>query len=89
MLYGVYKNRRLIVYPKGNVKDNGSGFISMYVEIESTSLMESTPPTEAFAELRFYVYNKKENKYFTIQGAALQISCSFFKILRINSHIIE
>ncbi|KAL9861637.1 putative MATH/TRAF domain-containing protein [Arabidopsis thaliana] len=62
----------LIVYPKGNVKDNGSGFISMYVEIESTSLMESTPPTEAFAELRFYVYNKKENKYFTIQDVEVK-----------------
>ncbi|KAG2322274.1 hypothetical protein Bca52824_015487 [Brassica carinata] len=31
------------------------------------SLMVFTPPTETFAELRFFVYNKKENKYFTIQ----------------------
>ncbi|CAN7086728.1 unnamed protein product [Brassica oleracea var. botrytis] len=30
--------------------------------------MVLTPPTEVFAELRFFVYNKKENKYFTIQG---------------------
>ncbi|AEE34959.1 unnamed protein product [Arabidopsis thaliana] len=49
----------------GNVKDNGSGFISMYVELDSSSLMESKPPTEVFAELRFFVYNKKQNKYFT------------------------
>ncbi|WZZ67785.1 hypothetical protein YC2023_079155 [Brassica napus] len=54
-------NWRLILYPKGNGEDNGSGFISMYVEIDSESL------TEVFAELRFFVYNKKENKYFTIQ----------------------
>ncbi|KAF8091269.1 hypothetical protein N665_0450s0027 [Sinapis alba] len=60
-------NWRLIVYPKGNEKDDGSGFISMYVEIDSKSLMVFTPPTEVFAELRFFVYNKKENKYFTIQ----------------------
>ncbi|XP_033130268.1 uncharacterized protein LOC103831369 [Brassica rapa] len=53
--------RRLIVYPKGNEKDDGSGFISMYVEIDSKIT------TEVFAELRFFVYNKKENKYFTIQ----------------------
>ncbi|CAH8257620.1 unnamed protein product [Arabidopsis lyrata] len=52
-------NWRLIIYPKGNVKDNESGFISMYVELDSTSLTESTP-TEVFAELRFFVYNKKK-----------------------------
>lgn len=80
MLYVVYKNRRLILYPKGNVKDNGSGFISMYVELDSTSLMESIPQTQVFAELRFFVYNKKENKYFTIQGE-VYISCSFFNII--------
>ncbi|KAL0701299.1 hypothetical protein Bca4012_057421 [Brassica carinata] len=61
------QNRRLIVYPTGNKKDDGSGFVSMYVEIDSKSLMVLTPPTEVFAELRFFVYTKKENKYFTIQ----------------------
>ncbi|KAL0664030.1 hypothetical protein Bca4012_100867 [Brassica carinata] len=60
-------NWRLIIYPQGNGKDNGSGYISMYVEIESESLMVLTPPTEVFAEIRFFVYNKKENKYRTIQ----------------------
>ncbi|CAN6937225.1 unnamed protein product [Brassica oleracea] len=61
------KKWRLIIYPQGNGKDNGSGYISMYVEIESESLMVLTPPTEVFAEIRFFVYNKKENKYLTIQ----------------------
>ncbi|CAA7030916.1 unnamed protein product [Microthlaspi erraticum] len=60
-------NWRLIVHPKGNKKDNGSGFISMYVEIDSKSLMISTPPADVFAEVRFFVFNKKQNKYFTIQ----------------------
>ncbi|CAN6844135.1 unnamed protein product [Brassica oleracea] len=58
---------KLIVYPKGNEKDNGNGFISMYVEIDSESLI-SAPQREVFAELIFFVYNKKETKYFTIQG---------------------
>ncbi|KAL1197508.1 hypothetical protein V5N11_012087 [Cardamine amara subsp. amara] len=49
--------------PTGNDKDNGSGFNSMYVELDSTSLATST----VFAYLTFFVYNKKENKYFTIQ----------------------
>ncbi|XP_010512015.1 PREDICTED: uncharacterized protein LOC104788034 [Camelina sativa] len=57
--------------PKGNVKDNGSGFISMYVEIDSTSLV-STPPTEVFAKLRFFIYNKKINKYFTIHDVEVK-----------------
>uniref|UniRef100_A0A0D3CXM7 MATH domain-containing protein n=1 Tax=Brassica oleracea var. oleracea TaxID=109376 RepID=A0A0D3CXM7_BRAOL len=64
--YGGY-NWRLIIYPKGNGEDNVRGFISMYVEIDSESLMLFTSPTEIFAEVRFFVYNKKENKYFTIQ----------------------
>ncbi|KAJ4884273.1 TRAF-like family protein [Raphanus sativus] len=60
-------NWRMIIYPKGNQKDNGIGFISMYVEIDTASLMVFTPPSDVFAELRFFVYNKKENKYLTIQ----------------------
>ncbi|CAH8263510.1 unnamed protein product [Arabidopsis lyrata] len=59
-------NWRMIIYPNGNNKDNGSGFISMYVEIDGESLM-STPPSEVFADVRFFVFNKNENKYFTIQ----------------------
>ncbi|KAF8099942.1 hypothetical protein N665_0235s0039 [Sinapis alba] len=44
----------------------------MYVEIDSESLMTYTPPTEVFAELRFFVYNKKANKYFTIQDVGVK-----------------
>ncbi|CAN6884393.1 unnamed protein product [Brassica oleracea var. botrytis] len=55
-------NWRLVIYPNGNEKDNGTGFISTYVELDSTAL-EST----VLAYLTFFVYNKKENKYFTIQ----------------------
>ncbi|CAH2053054.1 unnamed protein product, partial [Thlaspi arvense] len=59
-------NWRMVIYPKGNDNDFGIGFISMYVEIDTTSLT-SKQPSEVFADLRFFVYNKKENKYFTIQ----------------------
>ncbi|CAN6844143.1 unnamed protein product [Brassica oleracea] len=54
-------NWKLIVYPQGNKKDNGEGFISMYVEIDSESLT-STPQCDVFAELIFFVYNKKETQ---------------------------
>uniref|UniRef100_M4CIF5 MATH domain-containing protein n=1 Tax=Brassica campestris TaxID=3711 RepID=M4CIF5_BRACM len=36
------------------------------------SLMVFTPPTEVFAEIRFFIYNKKENKYFTIQDVEVK-----------------
>ncbi|XP_020865699.1 uncharacterized protein LOC9323038 [Arabidopsis lyrata subsp. lyrata] len=66
-------NWRLVIYPKGNEKDNGNGFISMYVEFGDTSLM-STPPMgpPLFAYLVFFVYNKKANKYFTIQDVEVK-----------------
>ncbi|XP_018469099.1 uncharacterized protein LOC108840779 [Raphanus sativus] len=64
-------NWKLIVYPKGNEKDNGKGFISMYIEIDSESLI-SAPQHEVFAELIFFVYNKKENKYLTIQDVEVK-----------------
>ncbi|KAF8059226.1 hypothetical protein N665_1233s0006 [Sinapis alba] len=64
-------NWKLIVYPKGNKKDNAKGFISMYVEIDSKSLI-SAPNCEVFAELIFFVYNKTENKYFTIQDVEVK-----------------
>ncbi|XP_010490035.2 PREDICTED: uncharacterized protein LOC104767751 [Camelina sativa] len=56
-------NWRLVIYPTGNEKDNGKGFISMYVELDTSSLTAST----VLAYFTFFVYNKKENKYFTIQ----------------------
>ncbi|KAG2306555.1 hypothetical protein Bca4012_084449 [Brassica carinata] len=55
-------NWRLVIYPKENETDEGAGFISLYVEIDSKTL-ESTVLTY----LTFFVYNKKERKYFTIQ----------------------
>ncbi|CAH2053051.1 unnamed protein product [Thlaspi arvense] len=33
---------RLVIYPKGNESDNGSKFISMYVEFDNTSLTSTT-----------------------------------------------
>jgi len=47
----------------------------MYVEIDSKSLI-SAPQREVFAELIFFVYNKKEKKYLTIQGSYLPCALS-------------
>ncbi|CAL9221828.1 unnamed protein product [Arabidopsis halleri] len=64
-------NWRLVIYPKGKAKDEGSGFISMYVEIDSTNLL-STPLTDVVAYLIFFVYNKKTDKYFTIRDTEVK-----------------
>ncbi|KAJ4909648.1 TRAF-like family protein [Raphanus sativus] len=53
-------NWKLIVYPKGNEKDNGKGFISMYIEIDSESLI-SAPQHEQV--LPFDSFNNPENGY--------------------------
>ena len=54
----------------------------MYVEIDSKSFI-SEPQCEVFAELIFFVYNKKENKYFTIQGKLLVIYLCLFTYISV------
>ncbi|XP_023644265.1 uncharacterized protein LOC111832158 [Capsella rubella] len=76
-------NWRLVIYPKGNEKDKGNGFVSLYVELDDTSLM-SKPPSEVFAYLVFFVYNKKANKYFTIQDVEVKR-----KWISFNFHLAE
>lgn len=58
-------NRTLVVYPKGNKNDNGAGFLSLYAAIDNSTL---APHQEVYVDLRFYVFNRVEKKYFTIQG---------------------
>ncbi|CAH8353648.1 unnamed protein product [Eruca vesicaria subsp. sativa] len=57
-------NWTLVVYPNGNKNDKGSGYLSLYVAIDNSTL---APHEEVYVDLRFYVFNKKEKKYFTIQ----------------------
>ncbi|CAH8355522.1 unnamed protein product [Eruca vesicaria subsp. sativa] len=58
-------NWTFIVYPRGNKNDNGTGYISLYVAIDKSTFV--FPLLEVQADIRFYVFNKKENKHFTIQ----------------------
>ena len=53
------------MYPNGNKNDKGSGYLSLYAAIDNSTL---APHEEVYVDLRFYVFNKKEKKYFTIQG---------------------
>ncbi|CAL9239225.1 unnamed protein product [Arabidopsis halleri] len=61
-------NWRLVVYPKGNEEDNGSGFVSMYVEC----LSSTTPPIDVFAYLTFFVFSEEEKKYLSIQDVEVK-----------------
>ncbi|CAL9248304.1 unnamed protein product [Arabidopsis halleri] len=58
-------NWTLIVYPKGNKKDGGEGQVSLYVQIDNSTLLNS--PKEVYAEVKFFIYNRKEDKYLTYQ----------------------
>ncbi|KAL1197746.1 Ubiquitin C-terminal hydrolase 12 [Cardamine amara subsp. amara] len=58
-------NWTLVVYPNGNKNDKGSGYLSLYVAIDNSSFVAAHQ--EVYADLRFYIFNKKERKYFTIQ----------------------
>ncbi|XP_022773692.1 probable inactive serine/threonine-protein kinase fnkC [Durio zibethinus] len=58
-------NWRLSLYPNGNKKSNGFGFISLYLQIEGT---ENLPRTwEVNASFRFFVLDQIRDKYLTIE----------------------
>ncbi|KAH0933372.1 hypothetical protein HID58_010489 [Brassica napus] len=59
-------NWTLRVYPNGNNKDGGSGYLSLYVAIDKSSL-DASAHQEVYADLRFYIFNRNQRKYFTIQ----------------------
>ncbi|EOA24402.1 hypothetical protein CARUB_v10017651mg, partial [Capsella rubella] len=59
-------NWTLLVYPKGNVKDGApSDWVSMYVQIDNSTIINT--PKEVYAEVKFFIYNRKEDKFFTYQ----------------------
>lgn len=65
------------MYPNGNKKDSGSGYLSLYVAIDNSTLVAAHQ--EVLADLRFYIFNNNERKHFTIQG-----SINFDLLYKIN-----
>ncbi|XVE67962.1 hypothetical protein DITRI_Ditri09bG0030100 [Diplodiscus trichospermus] len=58
-------NRRLSLYPNGNKKSNGIGFISLYLQIENT---ETLPRTwEVNVNFRFFILDQIRDKSLTIE----------------------
>ncbi|XP_019102485.1 PREDICTED: BTB/POZ and MATH domain-containing protein 6-like, partial [Camelina sativa] len=82
-------NWTLVVYPKGNKNDNGTGYISLYVVLDNSTL--TSPREEVHADLRFYIFNKKQKKYFTFQDtdvwrfSAIKTMWGFSKVLPLTT----
>ncbi|XVF16464.1 hypothetical protein REPUB_Repub10bG0033000 [Reevesia pubescens] len=55
----------LSLYPNGNKKSNGSGFISLYLKIEETEIFART--WEVNVNFRFFILDQIRDKYLTIE----------------------
>ncbi|XP_039014371.1 MATH domain and coiled-coil domain-containing protein At2g05420-like [Hibiscus syriacus] len=56
---------RLSLYPNGNKKSNGEGFISLYLQIDG---IENFPSTwEVNVNFRFFIHDQIRDKYLTIE----------------------
>ncbi|KAH7522733.1 hypothetical protein FEM48_Zijuj07G0169800 [Ziziphus jujuba var. spinosa] len=58
---------RLSFYPNGDLKNNGNGYISLYLEIVETNTKALN--WEVTANFKFLVYDQMEDNYLTIQVA--------------------
>ncbi|RZC20227.1 MATH domain and coiled-coil domain-containing protein At3g58370-like isoform X2 [Glycine soja] len=58
---------RLILYPSGNIKSNGNGYVSLYLAIADTEKLSSG--WEVDVNFKLFVFNQKNNNYLTIQDA--------------------
>ncbi|XP_010519653.1 PREDICTED: probable inactive serine/threonine-protein kinase fnkC [Tarenaya hassleriana] len=56
-------NWTLIMYPKGNKDDSASGWVSLYVKIDNSTLIAD--PRDVYAEIKFFIYNTNVDKYYT------------------------
>ncbi|PPR99077.1 hypothetical protein GOBAR_AA21599 [Gossypium barbadense] len=57
---------RLSLYPNGNKRSNGEGFISLYLQIEDT---QNFPRTwEVNVNFRFFILDQIRDKYLTIES---------------------
>ncbi|MBA0579665.1 hypothetical protein Gorai_021914, partial [Gossypium raimondii] len=56
---------RLSLYPNGNKKSNGEGFISLYLQIEDTQYFPRT--WEVNVNFRFFILDQIRDKYLTIE----------------------
>nr|KYP72067.1 Ubiquitin carboxyl-terminal hydrolase 12 [Cajanus cajan] len=58
---------KLILYPNGNIKSNGSGYVSLYLAIADTQKFSNG--WEVNVNFKLFVFDKKNDNYLTIQDA--------------------
>ena len=58
--------RTLEIYPNGNKSAGASGKISLYVRLDTSSLIKD--PKDVYAEIKFFVYNRIKDKYYSRHG---------------------
>ncbi|CAH8263068.1 unnamed protein product [Arabidopsis lyrata] len=58
-------NWTFLIYPNGNKKDGANGYVSLYARIDNSTLISD--PKDVYAEVKFFVYNRVYDKYYTYQ----------------------
>ncbi|KAL4384684.1 hypothetical protein GQ457_15G002820 [Hibiscus cannabinus] len=62
---------KLVLYPSGNKKSNGSGFISLYLEIEKPETLSLD--WEVNVEFKFFVFDKIRDQYLVIKDTEVLV----------------
>lgn len=65
------------MYPNGNNKDGGSGYLSLYVAIDKSSL-DASAHQEVYADLRFYIFNRNGSRGSTSPSKVFFAKLFFF-----------
>ncbi|KAL1214463.1 Ubiquitin C-terminal hydrolase 12 [Cardamine amara subsp. amara] len=58
-------NWTFLIYPNGNKMDGANGYVSLYARIDNSTLISD--PKDVYAEIKFFVYNRVYDKYYTYQ----------------------
>ncbi|GMI78954.1 hypothetical protein like AT3G17380 [Hibiscus trionum] len=62
---------RLVLYPTGNKKSNGSGYISLYLEIEKTANL--SPDWEVNVDFKLFVFDQIRDQYLVIKDVEVPV----------------
>ncbi|CBI22432.3 unnamed protein product, partial [Vitis vinifera] len=81
---------RLCLYPNGNIKSNGKGYISLYLAIADTKMLPLG--WEVNVNFKLFVFNHKHDQYLTVQDAGgkltrfnvMKTQCGFPQFLSLD-----
>ncbi|KAK8593888.1 hypothetical protein V6N12_045961 [Hibiscus sabdariffa] len=67
----LYSTRRLVLYPNGNKRSNGSGYISLYLEIEKTE--NFSLHWEVNVDFKLFVFDQIRDQYLAIKDIEVPV----------------